>query len=76
MPLIDSSQDYSLLKGYQNETHTVLRFSRLWDTCDKVKAYDTVILQWYWVECYVIHSKCTFRKCTQQLKCKPKDVEN
>ena len=28
------------------------------------------------VECYVIHSKCTFRKCTQQLKCKPKDVEN
>ena len=36
VPLIDTSQDYKLLKGYQNDTHTVLRFSRLWDTCDKV----------------------------------------
>merc|ERR1711879_133455 len=27
------------------------------------------------VECYVIHTKCTFRKCTQHLECKPKDIE-
>ena len=36
VPLIDASQDYTLLHGYQNDTHTILRFSRLWDTCDKV----------------------------------------
>ncbi|XP_053994573.1 MOXD1 homolog 2 isoform X1 [Hylaeus volcanicus] len=33
-PQMDSSQDYSLLLGYENKTHTVLRFSRRYDTCD------------------------------------------
>ncbi|XP_012342151.1 MOXD1 homolog 2-like [Apis florea] len=31
---MDSSQDYCLLLGYENKTHTVLRFSRRYDTCD------------------------------------------
>ncbi|KAL6259684.1 hypothetical protein P5V15_009600 [Pogonomyrmex californicus] len=31
---MDSSQDYRLLLGYENKTHTVLRFSRQYDTCD------------------------------------------
>ncbi|XP_069961322.1 DBH-like monooxygenase protein 1 [Cherax quadricarinatus] len=33
-PSIDASQDYRLLGGYQNDTHTVIRFSRPWTTCD------------------------------------------
>ncbi|XP_069165930.1 MOXD1 homolog 1-like isoform X2 [Procambarus clarkii] len=34
VPIIDESQDVELLGGYQNDTHTVLRFSRPWKTCD------------------------------------------
>ncbi|XP_015603394.1 MOXD1 homolog 2 [Cephus cinctus] len=33
-PQMDTSQDYRLLLGYENKTHTVLRFSRSYDTCD------------------------------------------
>ncbi|CAK9815881.1 MOXD1 homolog 2 [Anthophora quadrimaculata] len=33
-PQMDSSQDYCLLQGFENKTHTVLRFSRPYDTCD------------------------------------------
>ncbi|XP_017886993.2 MOXD1 homolog 2-like, partial [Ceratina calcarata] len=33
-PQMDSSQDYTLLLGFENKTHTVLRFSRQYDTCD------------------------------------------
>ncbi|XP_065360032.1 MOXD1 homolog 2-like [Calliphora vicina] len=33
-PQIDPSQDYILMKGYENGTHTVLRFRRKLDTCD------------------------------------------
>lgn len=33
-PHIDPSQDYILLKGYENNTHTLLRFRRKLDTCD------------------------------------------
>lgn len=33
-PVVDVSQDYVLLSGYENATHTVLRFKRLLDTCD------------------------------------------
>uniref|UniRef100_A0A182WX47 DOMON domain-containing protein n=1 Tax=Anopheles quadriannulatus TaxID=34691 RepID=A0A182WX47_ANOQN len=40
-PLVDSSQDYVLLLGYENQTHTVLRFKRKLDTCDV--AYDVPI---------------------------------
>lgn len=31
---VDSSQDYDLLLGYENVTHTVLRFRRRLNTCD------------------------------------------
>ncbi|KOC64033.1 MOXD1 like protein 2 [Habropoda laboriosa] len=34
-PQMDSSQDYCLLQGFENKTHTVLRFSRPYDTCDR-----------------------------------------
>ncbi|XP_038111904.1 MOXD1 homolog 2 [Culex quinquefasciatus] len=40
-PVVDSSQDYVLLLGYENQTHTVLRFKRKLDTCDV--AYDVPI---------------------------------
>ncbi|GAB0087048.1 DOMON domain [Sergentomyia squamirostris] len=33
-PVVDISQDYILLLGYENATHTVLRFRRKLDTCD------------------------------------------
>lgn len=33
-PEVDPSQDYQLLLGYENNTHTVLRFKRRLDTCD------------------------------------------
>jgi hypothetical protein len=33
-PEVDSSQDYELLLGYENGTHTVIRFRRRYDTCD------------------------------------------
>jgi len=45
-PQMDSSQDYRLLLGYENKTHTVLRFSRRYDTCDprdlKITVGDTI----------------------------------
>ncbi|GIX73703.1 hypothetical protein CDAR_397851 [Caerostris darwini] len=34
MPVLDDQQDFQLLHGYENETHTVLQFSRKFDTCD------------------------------------------
>ncbi|KAG8329654.1 DBH-like monooxygenase protein 1 [Homalodisca vitripennis] len=33
-PLLDPVQNYELLGGFQNQTHTVLQFQRPWDTCD------------------------------------------
>ncbi|KAL1464556.1 hypothetical protein WDU94_004189 [Cyamophila willieti] len=33
-PMKDQHQNYELLTGFQNDTHTVVRFSRDWDTCD------------------------------------------
>ncbi|XP_052873204.1 MOXD1 homolog 2-like [Anopheles cruzii] len=33
-PVVDASQDYTLLLGYENMTHTVIRFKRNLDTCD------------------------------------------
>ncbi|KAG7172306.1 MOXD1 1-like 1 [Homarus americanus] len=33
-PPVDDTQDVEVLGGYQNDTHTVLRFSRPWYTCD------------------------------------------
>ena len=34
-PIIDESQDVTLLAANQNDTHTILRFSRPYVTCDK-----------------------------------------
>ncbi|XP_050717468.1 DBH-like monooxygenase protein 1 isoform X2 [Eriocheir sinensis] len=34
-PVVDHSQDMLVEGGYQNDTHTVIRFSRPWNTCDK-----------------------------------------
>lgn len=33
-PVVDSSQDYELLAGSENATHTTLRFKRKLNTCD------------------------------------------
>ncbi|KAJ9581421.1 hypothetical protein L9F63_023402, partial [Diploptera punctata] len=33
-PEVDPSQDYEMLHGYENGTHTVIRFRRRYDTCD------------------------------------------
>ncbi|XP_042880664.1 DBH-like monooxygenase protein 1 isoform X2 [Penaeus japonicus] len=53
-PSIDESQDYTLLGGYENDTHTVLRFSRPWRTCDTVHDFqlsgDTVRVIWSYDE--------------------------
>ncbi|KAL7633131.1 UNVERIFIED_CONTAM: hypothetical protein RMT77_016501 [Armadillidium vulgare] len=49
-PVEDPSQDYELLGGYANDTHTVLRFSRPWVTCDSNHDFpltdDTVRVIW------------------------------
>lgn len=34
-PKLDSHQDWRLLFGYENETHTVLTVARLLNTCDE-----------------------------------------
>jgi len=34
-PIVDASQDWELLQGMENDTHTVLRFRRAYDTCDR-----------------------------------------
>ncbi|XP_047477058.1 DBH-like monooxygenase protein 1 [Penaeus chinensis] len=50
IPLIDDSQDIEVLGGYENETHTVLRFARPWNTCDKEHDFhltsDTIRVIW------------------------------
>lgn len=33
-PVVDTSQDYVLLSGSENATHTILRFRRKFNTCD------------------------------------------
>ena len=50
-PKIDASQDYRLLSAFENDTHTVVRFSRRWSTCDgdhdwDLGSGDTVRLIW------------------------------
>lgn len=40
-PVVDPSQDYVLMLGYENATHTVMRFKRKLDTCDT--SYDIAI---------------------------------
>ncbi|TDG51266.1 hypothetical protein AWZ03_002353 [Drosophila navojoa] len=43
-PVVDPSQDYMLMLGYENATHTVLRFRRKLDTCDA--SHDIAITRW------------------------------
>lgn len=45
-PEVDPSQDYQLLLGYENNTHTVLRFRRRLDTCDHHDIPITVSGNW------------------------------
>jgi len=48
-PFLDKSQDLRLEEGYENETHTVIEFSRAWRTCDREDmelGTDTVRLIW------------------------------
>lgn len=40
-PVVDPSQDYVLMLGYENATHTVMRFKRKLETCDT--SYDMAI---------------------------------
>lgn len=40
-PVVDPSQDYVLMLGYENATHTVMRFKRKLETCDT--SYDIAI---------------------------------
>ncbi|XP_035664506.1 DBH-like monooxygenase protein 1 homolog [Branchiostoma floridae] len=53
LPPVDESQDWELLSGYENETHTVLRFKRKLQTCDvrdRVINKDTLRVLWAWNE--------------------------
>ena len=34
-PVKDSTQNYKVLEANQNETHTFVKVSRPWDTCDR-----------------------------------------
>ncbi|CAL4125626.1 unnamed protein product [Meganyctiphanes norvegica] len=48
-PEVDSQQDWSLIAGYENDTHTSLIMSRPYNTCDKKDqtiSNDTVHLLW------------------------------
>ncbi|XP_071533457.1 DBH-like monooxygenase protein 1 [Panulirus ornatus] len=50
LPSLDDSQDVVVHGGMQNDTHTVLRFSRLWNTCDEPHDFelssDTIRVIW------------------------------
>ncbi|CAH1233728.1 MOXD1 [Branchiostoma lanceolatum] len=51
LPPEDESQDWDLLSGYENDTHTVLRFKRKLQTCDvkdRVINKDTLRVLWAW----------------------------
>ena len=43
MPTLDQSQDYKILGGTQNDSHTTVRFWRAWDTCDQNEGNDRAI---------------------------------
>lgn len=52
-PFLDKSQDLTLISGAENETHTVIEFSRLWRTCDEEDLHlgtDTVRIIWAYSE--------------------------
>ncbi|XP_039286537.1 MOXD1 homolog 1-like [Nilaparvata lugens] len=46
---VDLLQNFELINGYKNETHAVIIFKRIWDTCDKndvILGPDTIRLLW------------------------------
>lgn len=48
-PVLDPSQDYVLLSGIENDTHTILRFRRKLKTCDE--KYDvSITVSWVFVK--------------------------
>ena len=53
-PYLDTRQDVELVAGYENDTHTVVTFSRAWDTCDTEQdlalGRDTVRVIWAFSE--------------------------
>ncbi|KAG6448889.1 MOXD1 homolog 1 [Manduca sexta] len=49
LPVADDVQNYELISGYQNDTHTTIEFRRQLDTCDKqdfVIGEDTTQILW------------------------------
>ena len=53
VPYLDTRQDYKVISGYENDTHTVVTFSRAWDTCDDqdlALGHDTARLIWAYSE--------------------------
>ncbi|GIY68908.1 MOXD1 homolog 2 [Caerostris extrusa] len=57
MPVLDDQQDFQLLHGYENETHTVLQFSRKFDTCDDQDMAITVVKFQFILTFYVFNPK-------------------
>ncbi|RZF45944.1 hypothetical protein LSTR_LSTR008321 [Laodelphax striatellus] len=46
---VDLLQNFELIDGYKNRTHTTIVFKRVWDTCDKndvILGPDTIRLLW------------------------------
>ncbi|RZC38667.1 MOXD1 -like 1 [Asbolus verrucosus] len=49
VPIKDETDNYTLMSGSQNDTHTVIEFRRVLDTCDRndyVLTGDTVVVIW------------------------------
>lgn len=57
-PVTDDSQDVEVLGGVQNETHTIIDFSRKWHTCDPQDRQLTVSIRWSINHCVI--PPCTF----------------
>lgn len=48
---MDDQQDWELLNGYENGTHTIIQFSRKFDTCDHQDFPITVIYLLFITDC-------------------------
>lgn len=58
-PFVDPSQDYVLLLGYENATHTVMRFKRKLDTCDTSHDIPITVSVWM-IHTYILFSLCFY----------------
>ena len=54
LPELDSRQDVVLLGGAQNQTHTLIRFKRPWDTCDEEQVIIFLDIVWKKINHYTI----------------------